>query len=112
MHLLRENSFCTEDDGKISALCILKIVTKPVQNHGKIGVKFYAERSDAKSVNFALKNLAVKFRRQKPVQSSPKECKKTKSRRKILAMKFRLQISSGKIALDGAGFELAANFLG
>jgi len=54
----------------------------------------------------------TKFRRQKPVQSSPKECKKTKSCRKILAMKFRPQISPGKIALDGAGFELAANFPG
>nr|WP_314217338.1 hypothetical protein [uncultured Campylobacter sp.] len=59
-----------------------------------------------------MQKFMTKFRRQKPVQSSPKECKKTKSCRKILAMKFRPQISPGKIALDGAGFELAANFLG
>ena len=57
---------------------------------------------------YSKKNLTVNF----SAKSSPKESKKTKSRRKILAIKFRPQISPGKIALDMAGFELAANFPG
>ncbi|WP_298954845.1 hypothetical protein [uncultured Campylobacter sp.] len=46
----------------------------------------------------------------KAVQDPPKEFQRSKSRRKILAIKFRLQISPSRIALDGAGFKLAANF--
>jgi hypothetical protein len=56
--------------------------------------------------------FTTKFRRQKLVQNPPKEFQRSKSRRKILTPKFRPQISPGKIALDGVGFELATNFPG
>lgn len=90
--------------GEISALCVSKITIQPVQSHDKIAVKFYAERANAKSINFALKNpygkISPSKARPKPVQSPPKECKKTKSCHKILVLKFRPQISPSKIVLD------------
>ena len=108
--LLRENSFCAEDDSKISALCVLKITIQQVQSHDKIGVKFYAERANAKSANF-LQNLRRNFTAKSSFKARQKSAKRLKSRRrKILTIKLRPQISPGKIALDGAGFELAANF--
>ena len=77
--LLRENSFCAEDDGEISALRILKIAAKSVQSHDKIGVKFYAKRSDAKSGNFTLKNPYGKISppkaRSKPTKKEVKDQK-------------------------------------
>ena len=81
-----------------------------MQSHDKIAVKFYAERANAKSINFALKNPYGKI---SPSKARQKSAKKPRSRRrKILTPKFLPQISRGKIALDGAGFELAANFPG
>jgi len=103
--LLRENSFYAEDDSKISALRILKIGAKSRQDRRKI----LYEAGKRKEREFFAK-FTTKFRRQKLVQGCPKPAQRPKSRRKILAPKFRPQISPGRSALDGAGFELAANF--
>ena len=71
-----------------------------MQNQDKIGVKFYTKRASAKSANF-LQNLRRNFTAKSSFKARQKSAQKSKSRRrKILAMKFRLQISLGKIALD------------
>ncbi|WP_291940350.1 hypothetical protein [Campylobacter sp.] len=44
-----------------------------MQSHGKIAVKFYAERANAKSINFALKNPYGKI---SPSKARPKPAKR------------------------------------
>jgi len=85
-----------------------------VQNHGKIAVKFYAKRAQTQRARIFCKiydEISPPKARLGPPKTRKRGPKGKKSRRrKILTPKFRLQISPGKIALDRARFELAANF--
>ena len=96
---------------------------KSRQDRHKIGLKLRSDRRKIlcgarrrKERKFYSENPCGKISplkaRSKPPKARQKSAKRLKSRRKILAPKFRPQISPGRIALDGAGFELAANFPG
>ena len=103
--------------GKISVKILRKNFCAPYcKNRRKIGAKSRQDRRkilcgariNSKSANF-LQNLRRNFTAKssfKAAQSSLKECQKTKkSPPQILTMKFRPQISPGRIALD-AGRDL------
>jgi hypothetical protein len=90
--------------GKISVKILRRNFRAPYsKNRRKIGVKSRQDRRSRRKEREFFAKFTTKFRRQKPVQSSPKECKKTKK---------PPQNPRDKIALDMAGFELAANFPG
>ena len=85
MAKFRTVKFQSKFYGEIFALRILKIAAKAVQSHDKIGVKFYAKRSDAKSGNFTLKNPYGKI---SPPKARSRPTKKEVKDQKAAAAKF------------------------
>jgi len=63
--------------GEISVLCILKIAAKLVQSHDKIGVKFYAERTETQRARIFCK-IYDEISPPKARLRQPKACSKTK----------------------------------
>nr|WP_314375189.1 hypothetical protein [uncultured Campylobacter sp.] len=55
-----------------------------MQNQDKIGIKFYAERANAKSVNFTLKNPCGEI---SPLKARPKLTRRVPKNQKAAAAK-------------------------